>query len=160
MKQEDLARYQQQMAEVRRGAPRGQWDSEPDRVEWREYGLPCLIVRGPSGALCGYVGVPAPHPAHGKDSGDVEVHVHGGLTYSSRCAGVICHVPEAGESDDAWWLGFDCNHSGDISITEEKWAARDGVRYFGHRFGYSYKHIEYVRNEVTSLARQLSELVK
>ena len=46
---------------------RGPWDSEPDRVEWRDpaSGYACLALRGPVGAWCGYVGVPEGHPAHG-----------------------------------------------------------------------------------------------
>lgn len=45
----------------------GPWQSEPDKLQWQDEatGLPCLIVRGPVGALCGYVGVPTEHPAHG-----------------------------------------------------------------------------------------------
>lgn len=46
----------------------GPWQDEPDKKQWRdpETGLPCLIVRGPGGALCGYVGVPANSPAFGR----------------------------------------------------------------------------------------------
>ena len=45
----------------------GPWQSEPDKIQWQDAatGLPCLIVRGPVGALCGYVGVPKTHPAYG-----------------------------------------------------------------------------------------------
>lgn len=45
----------------------GPWQSEPDKIQWQDEatGLPCLIVRGPVGALCGYVGVPKTHPAYG-----------------------------------------------------------------------------------------------
>lgn len=37
----------------------GPWTAEPDKRQWRDEatGLPCLIVRGPHGAFCGYVGV-------------------------------------------------------------------------------------------------------
>lgn len=87
--------------------PRGPWDDEPDKKQWQDgvTGLPCLIVRNRVGALCGYVGVPKSHPAHGMDYGvsmyDSEgneramspaeqalydVQVHGGLTFSSSCA--------------------------------------------------------------------------
>lgn len=47
--------------------PRGEWDDEPDRLEWRDAatGLPCLVVRNHSGALCGYVGVGPTHPWSG-----------------------------------------------------------------------------------------------
>ena len=44
----------------------GPWQDEPDKKQWldKETGLPCLIVRNQLGALCGYVGVPANHPAY------------------------------------------------------------------------------------------------
>lgn len=45
----------------------GPWQDEPDKRQWQDEatGLPCLIVRGPSGALCGYVGISKEHPAFG-----------------------------------------------------------------------------------------------
>ena len=45
----------------------GPWTDEPDKMQWIDEatGLDCLIVRGPMGALCGYVGVPPEHPWHG-----------------------------------------------------------------------------------------------
>lgn len=99
----------------------GPWQNEPDKVQWQdnETGYPCLIVRGTVGALCGYVGVGENHPAYGKDYNDVDVAVHGGLTYAARCQEQgeqdtnICHIPEIDEPDNIWWLGFDCAHSGD-----------------------------------------------
>lgn len=104
----------------------GPWDDEPDRVEWREPtmpGLVCLVARGPMGNWCGYVAVPPGHPAHGADYNDVEVSVHGGLTYAERCqagpAAFVCHVPAPGEPDDVWWLGFDCGHAFDYSPAME-----------------------------------------
>lgn len=98
--------------------PRGEWDSEPDKVQWQDEttGLPCLIVRGPSGGLCGYVGVSEGHPYFGKEYGDCRVDCHGGLTFSDFCADSddpskhICHIPGPGEPDRVWWLGFDCAH--------------------------------------------------
>lgn len=47
----------------------GPWVNEPDRVEWRYKGLPCLLKRGPLGNWCGYVGVPPEHPLHGQNEG-------------------------------------------------------------------------------------------
>lgn len=66
---------------------RGVWDAEPDKMQWLDEatGLPCLITRNHGGAWCGYVGVPPEHPAHGKDYNDVDVSVHGGLTFANRC---------------------------------------------------------------------------
>ncbi len=63
----------------------GEWDDEPDRVEFKtKTGLPALIARGYGGVLCGYVAVPPGHAAHGKPFGDLDVSVHGGLTYYVR----------------------------------------------------------------------------
>lgn len=65
----------------------GAWQQEPDKKQWRDEatGLPCLIVRGPSGGLCGYVGVAPGHPLHGKDYDAVDADVHGGLTFAHGC---------------------------------------------------------------------------
>lgn len=52
--------------------PSGPWQDEPDKLQWQDEatGLACLVVRGPMGALCGYVGVPESHPWFGKDYSD------------------------------------------------------------------------------------------
>lgn len=51
----------------KKGWGEGPWQHEPDKVQWVDptTGYACLIVRGPVGALCGYVGVPKGHPAYG-----------------------------------------------------------------------------------------------
>jgi len=58
----------------------GPWVEEPDKMQWQDERtrLPCLIVRGPSGALCGYVGVSEGHPCFEKFYEYPEVKVHGG----------------------------------------------------------------------------------
>lgn len=124
----------------------GPWDGEPDRIEFEHAGLPCLMRRvAATGAWCGYVAVPPGHPDHGKSWGDadVEVEVHGGLTYSGPRQGDICHVPKPGEPDDVHWFGFDCAH------------ARDLMPAIPHR-GETYRDQHYVRGEVESLAEQLA----
>lgn len=89
----------------------GEWQDEPDKVQWKDEatGLPCLIVRNWSGALCGYAGVSEGHPLFAKDysatlphecdgscSAEYDYHrydaspagmvsVHGGLTFSGFC---------------------------------------------------------------------------
>jgi len=136
---------------------RGEWDDEPDKVQWQDEatGLPCLIVRGPVGALCGYVGVSEGHPLFGVDYENVNVEVHGGLTFSDFCqhsddpSRGICHVPGPGEPDRVWWLGFDCAHAWDIAPVY--WSA--------DRYGWeaSYKPLAYVKSQVTKLAEQLAE---
>jgi hypothetical protein len=138
----------------------GPWEAEPDVVEWRTDGLACLIVRNRLGALCGYVGIPEGHPFHGKAYSDVEsvrdLRVHGGLTYSNACAGHICHVARPGEPDNVWWLGFDCNHSGDMAPGMMAALRACGADHLAHRQWASYRDIEYVRHEVENLAQQLS----
>jgi hypothetical protein len=166
----------------------GPWKDEPDKVQWKDEatGLPCLIVRNRIGALCGYVGVPPGHPAFEVSYHDVEIpgseygpEVHGGLTYSDHCQHgaeneAICHVPEPGEPDDVWWLGFDCAHSGDYAPSMRA-QYRDDPRFADIERGYvddveqgilrsphpgpwdeTYKTIDYVRAECASLAAQLS----
>jgi hypothetical protein len=135
---------------------RGPWDSEPDKVQWLDEttGLPCLIVRGPVGSLCGYVGVSPSHPFFGKDYDDVSADAHGGLTFAGGCmkdgqeASRVCHQVEAGEPDNVWWFGFDCAHSGDLC---------PGMSWFDGYFGRSdtYKDFDWVRAEVQQLAKQL-----
>lgn len=133
----------------------GPWDAEADHVDFRSPdGLPCILHRSPLGAWCGYVGVPPGHPWHGKDYGAIDnpyPDVHGGLTYSDRCQGPLCHVPQPGESDDVWWVGFDCNHSGDLSlynIADGESADHNGMWHT------SYKTSEYAREQTLSLAAQ------
>lgn len=141
----------------RSGFPAGPWDDEPDRIEWRdeETGLPCLIVRNYYGSLCGYVGLPPDHPLHGCSVYDPNVSVHGGITYAESCAGAICHVPQPGEPDNVWWLGFDCGHSGDalpgVPHTISSWMP-------GLAAGNVYRDVRYVRRQTTSLARQLADI--
>jgi hypothetical protein len=64
----------------------GPWDDEPDRADFVHAGFVCLVLRAAnySGHLNGYVGLPAGHPWHGKDYGDIEAEVHGGLTFASH----------------------------------------------------------------------------
>lgn len=135
--------------------PSGPWQSEPDKLQWADEttGLPCLIKRNNAGALCGYVGVPENHPWYGLGYSDIEPYpdVHGDLTYADHCqdgpeAQTICHVPEPGEPDNVWWLGFDCAHAGDVMPA---YAERFSFPSFP---GDSYKTVDYVRAECASLA--------
>ena len=136
----------------------GPWQSEPDKKQWldQQTGLPCLIVRGPVGALCGYVGVPKGHWAHGNDYDDINVDddVHGGLTFAGGCTHGpenigICHKVDHGEPDDAWWLGFDCSHFLDFNpLLECQFGDQDR----------EYRTLAYVEQECMKLARQLKEV--
>lgn len=148
----DKARFEKQCKALRAKWPAGPWVTEPDRVEWRHKGVPCLIVRSPGGGhLCGYAAVPPGHPWHGKGMGwDDGVHpdVHGGVTYAEGCAGQVCHVPQPGEPDNVWWLGFDCAHLYDLSpgyLEHRTWIDPEA----------SYKGVLYVKRQAESLAEQI-----
>jgi len=93
--------------------------------------------------------MPPGHPLHGKDYGDVDAEVHGGLTYSGECAGKICHVAKEGEPEHVWWLGFDCAHYGDLSPGFTDGLGRDGV----------YRDMEFVTREVEQLAEQFQQQI-
>jgi len=135
----------------------GPWMSEPDKAQWQdpETGLPCLIVRGPHGGLCGYVGVPPGHPAYGKHYFDIkdQIEVHGDLTYAAPCSHgeqshSICHIPAEGEPDDVHWFGFDCAHAWDYSPSHD-W------RYPPYEKSTTYRDWAYVEDQVRQLASQL-----
>jgi hypothetical protein len=117
------------------------------------YELTGLIVRNRSGALCGYVGVGSDHPLFEvKYDRMAQFDVHGGLTYSDHCQGGICHVPDPGEPDNIWWLGFDCGHGGDLIPAYRSITATRGL------FNGTYRNVDYVRAQCESLAEQLVEV--
>lgn len=131
----------------------GPWQDEPDKIQWKDEatGFPCLIKRNHYGALCGYVGVASDHALYETHHDAFDADVHGGLTFSDHCeegpeAETICHIPEPGEPDDVWWLGFDCGHYMDFHPSP----VFPGIG--------TYRNVEYVRAEVAQLARQLAEL--
>lgn len=158
----------------------GPWQSEPDKRQWKDAatGLPCLIVRGPAGALCGYVGVHEGHPLfkNGYSDIDPDIDVHGGLTFAKMCppepveAEDICHVAGPGEPEHAWWFGFDCAHSGDYSprshatykeiSTPEKYADYAKWRGLGAPTPWgepvTYRTVDYVTEQCALLAKQLA----
>ena len=159
----------------------GPWNDEPNKVQWvsRSTNLDCLIVRGPMGALCGYVGVPKGHRLYGLDY-DVEpmtdLDVHGGLTYAASCqqadADGICHVPQPGRPADVWWFGFDCGHYMDVVPGMLKYdnplagAIVDLSNTLEHVLTpperresvATYRDIDYVKGQCTTLAKQIKEL--
>lgn len=159
----------------------GPWNSEPDRLEFEEHGLPCLMRRGPLGAWCGYVAVPLGHPYYGKEGRDLDVH--GGVTFMGTCQGDICHTPKEGAPDNVWWFGFDCAHAWDLvpwfvaQEQRDKWPAL-AVDELGqtiyvtspfaelaelkdkhHLFAQdTYRDVDYVKGQCKELAEQLAEM--
>jgi hypothetical protein len=154
------------------GWPKGPWDDEPDRVDWKTVaGFPAIALRHSSGHWCGYVGLPLDHPAYGKSDEDV-VDVHGGITYAGKCAGYVCHIASPGEPDEVFWLGFDFAHCNDVSPNafDEKngwveWSKDDRVGYWGPsatmcrgQIKGHYRDIAYVREQCERVGAQLGAM--
>lgn len=79
--------------------------------EWKAFGLSCAVVQAREASYrCGYVRVPPNHPMFGKYYDDVDVSVHGGLTFAKI---EPCTEHEDGQG---YWFGFDCGHSEDALI--------------------------------------------
>lgn len=78
--------------------------------------LPYSIWQHSLGHLCGYVGVPRSHPWYGLFCDNIDVRVHGGLTYCGE------ELPKRNRLKPyphdtrlaIWWIGFDCAHAGDL----------------------------------------------
>lgn len=140
----------------------GEWQNEPDRLEFEHSGFPCLLLRNiaVTGSWCGYVALPPSHPYFEKSYDDIDedLEVHGGLTYNSHCQGDICHKPKTDESDNVWWLGFDCAHFGDLSPRLA--ALMDSLYSPFLPFNEHYKNLNYVKRETEKLAKQLAEVAK
>ena len=139
----------------------GEWTKEPDKVEWVRYGLPCLIIRSPTGALNGYVGVFPGHPCYGLKYDDIHNNVHGGLTFADFGGGeYISHY----QAQNAYFIGFDCAHAGDIiplllsyqhiGITKDA----SGKKFPPYPTSDTYKNVEYVKLQVEKLASEFADL--
>ena len=94
----------------------------PDEVieSYRIAGLPLPISLIPShftmegfdsGWGNGYVKISSNHPSYGKHYDDIDVMVHGGVTYSEEVEGDF-------HGSEGYWIGFDTSHSGD---TKQRW---------------------------------------
>ena len=109
------------------------------------------VVHNGMGYRCGYVKVDPGHPWHGKGWGDVDVEVHGGVTFAE--ADMQC---EKDGPDNGWWIGFDCAHSCDArdpelaaTTDEGKYGLLRDMRY--GTFGGSVKSQRYLERECISL---------
>lgn len=129
------------------------WLYEPDVMQWTDEttGLKCVIrrVRG-MGHLCGYVRIMRNHPAYGKDTHQMHVDVHGGVTFARR-------APHKRWMRRGYWVGFDCAHLYDLIPVYQSPALQ---KLLGESNTFSvgtYRDMEFVYLEVQSLALQLSE---
>jgi hypothetical protein len=141
----------------------GPWDEEPDELLWwdERTGLPCLVLRHPElGSLNGYVGVHPGHPWFQKSGDDGESpDVHGGLTFANYGGFTLANRIKDWSVlrlDGFWWLGFDCNHSGDLVPGLR--ARMRAVSDMSARLDFEvYRTFDYAKAEVTELAKQAGE---
>ena len=145
----------------------GEWVKEPDLIEFEHQGIQCKIkrmyVQEPyskevcvfGGHLCGYVAIPIDHPYYQKPYDDMNIGVHGGLTF--------------GECSDKHWIGFDCAHLGDYTPSLEQMRKYfEKIELFTIRkklenftlLNPSYKNINFCIEECKSMAEQLNSKFK
>lgn len=127
---------------------RGPWDEEPfDFLSWEEQGVKCMIHRNPTGAWCGYIGVPTEHAWHGADTKELSyVRVHGGVTFAED----TCREPNDNlNRDGRWWVGFDCGHGCDVMPIMSGRLLEAMTD-----FGSTYRDAEYAIAEVRKLLAQ------
>ena len=121
----------------------GEWDAEPDWLEFEHAGLPCLLLRGPSGAWSGYVHIPPYHPVLGEVHDDGHMYwpfdVHGGITWEGSRA--------FSDGRMLFMVGFDLHHLNDWAPEDHKY--KDSMRG-------EYRNTEYAMQETRLLAEQVS----
>jgi len=107
----------------------------------------------------GYVKIPERHTLYEMDYIDIEdkfnIEVHGGLTFSGFITGFIDGLIL---QERCWWIGFDCNHLGDlkdfgIMSNEYKETYQHIPQFYG-----TIKTKEYVENECKKLIDQIKNL--
>lgn len=153
-----------------------------DKVAWRDAatGYECIMMRDVRGRhLRGFVGVEPGHPLYGFHHAavppELDIEVHGGLSYSAICqdgpspqpllaheVARICHVPPVippivnatdhrPAHDRAWWFGFDCDQVYDVVPGDRN----DRERFLDRETGAVLRDEGYVHDQVVHLAAQL-----
>ena len=84
-----------------------------NKVEFEHNGYDCLAVRTEMGHWVGYVIVPETHPLYNKDMYDLDVEVHGGLTFGDK-------LHWEGRLNGKFAFGFDYAHAYDTGGTEDE----------------------------------------
>lgn len=75
--------------------------------KWEYEGFQCVVKMQEIGHRCGYVGIPKGHELYCADYDEIDIGCHGGLTYAD-------FTLLDDNSNDIWWIGFDCAHWGDL----------------------------------------------
>ena len=114
------------------------WENEPNFLEFDYQGYLCQIIRNPCLLnLCGYVFLTKENKFFKKNYDDIDVKVHGGLTFSES------------RGENFWKIGFDCGHFYDICPGLDK-------QFFFSNLS-TYKNIDYVKKEIKFMVDQIIE---
>ncbi|MBW8308063.1 MAG: hypothetical protein K0M45_00215 [Candidatus Paracaedibacteraceae bacterium] len=119
------------------GWPAGEWHNEPNCILWidRGTGLKCVIFRHYYyGTLSGYIYAPLSALPESEDYNDLDLEVHGGVTYGEVY-------------QDSYIIGFDCAHLNDFCPGISKLIIQER----------QYRNVDFVRSQCESLARQIKE---
>ena len=94
---------------------------------------PAVMMDG--GYANGYVAIPKSNPNHGKDYDEVDVDVHGGLTFGCMMSEIKEEWKDSAECidfdsldevpDDYYVFGFDTLHYGDGSHLDRDWCIKE-----------------------------------
>lgn len=109
------------------------------------------VVLQRMGHRCGYVVLPSNHICNGLDYDEINVSVHGGLTYADK---------DYIDNGNDYMIGFDCAHCYDASDYEalDKYGLGEnmplGLRNMLHNDG-EIRTLDYVKKECESLIEQL-----
>jgi hypothetical protein len=106
---------------------------------WQSHGFKCMSRLSPTGIPCGYVGLDQEHPDFEKHYDNIDVDVHGGLTFAGYWED---------ENDGLWYVGFDAGHAQDFD--------------YDPALGYTIrprlnKSMTYVEEETERLAEQMAK---
>lgn len=121
--------------------------------EWECAGLKCVVIFVRQSHRCGYVAVPTGHPAWDKNSNDLPINVHGGITFAQRGGKKDRHFKDK----NLYWFGFDCAHAGDKLLGIERAFKHAKLPYLTKRKGHLWTLREVVA-ETKIMAKQLKEL--
>jgi hypothetical protein len=134
----------------RAGWPPGEWDAEPDRVDFEHAGFSCVLARHPQiGAWWGWVLLPASHPRYGQTVKQLrDLEVHGGLNVAWK------------EDGGRWMVSFDCAHVGDLCPGMLALKSKLGLSHPADPLllRETYRPFAYAKRECERLAEQLRAL--
>lgn len=102
------------------------------------------------GCINGYIRIPEGHPWYGlgyDECDKLDPDVHGGITYNQE------GLSTPSGNLPGWWLGFDTAHAGDLIPAQPA----DGSPDMSFQ-GDVYRDMDFVRSELSSLARQAKEV--